>query len=209
MIEFLVLRIGSSHTTHTTSRSIQCIDLYCTHTIYVSLRRFDKLTVDACRTRELVSFRTNHELHPSGPSADSYIFHAFAFAIDPSTNLPVDVALFTIAGLPDGFATSSRRTTVSGGFVPSTDDGSTMVEIEAWTLEVKYRRSKLSGALTLCMFAMSWALTLGSVCVTLMAMTKGAVSLTTIVLHAFTALAILGLWGGWLGGRSFGTYPGS
>jgi hypothetical protein len=170
----------------------------------------DNLPADPIRgpllIRDLISFRTEHELQPTRHPAGSYTFRAFVFAIDPATNLSVDIAQFTTAGSLDGLTTPSCAVRIP---VHDTNNGTVPMGIEPLTLEVEYRPYSSSGAFTMCVLVTSWTLTLVSVYVSLVAMTKGRVDFTAIILHAFTALAILGLWEGWLGKQSFGAYLGS
>ena len=206
--EFPVLRIRSSRMTQTISQSTQSRALYRAYAINSALRKLRKLTISTLRIRELTSFRTDHQLHPSGNYVDSYVFHTFAFGVDPATNSSVRIAQLGIAGTAEGL-TTSRGTLVAAISTDSTNGGSTMAGIESRTMEVVYRRPKSSGALIICMLVTSWALTLVSVYITQVAMAKGRVESTTLMLHAVTALAILGLWGGWLGTESFGALQGN
>jgi len=202
-IEFPVFRTRFSHMTQTISQLIQFRDLCCTHEINLPLLKLLKLTVGTRRIRDLISFRTKHELHPYGHSSDSYTFHTFAFAIDPVTNLSVNIAQFTTAGSLDDFTTRVARIPAYG-----TNDSATM-GIKALAIEVGYHPPKSPGAFTMCVLVTSWTLTLVSVYVSLVAMTEGRVDFTTIILHAFAALAILGLWGGQFGRQSFGAHLGN
>jgi hypothetical protein len=145
------------------------------------------------RTRELNSFRTKHELHRSEKFVDSRTFHAFAFAIDPATNLPVDIAQFTIANSFNDFTMSSRNMKVTKDFTYDTDSGPTTVEIIAHALEVEISRSKFAQALTMCMFATNWVLTIASAHIVFSAVTKGRVDFMAVILHSSVALAILGI----------------
>jgi len=203
-VEFPVLRIRSSRMTRTISRSTRFGDPYCTHGIRVPLLKLSKLTVGTRRIRDLISFRTEHTLHPSGDPVESYTFHASAFAIDPTTNLSIDIARFAISRWLDGFTTQVARVSTHG-----TNDGLATTGIEPIVLEVEYRPPKSSGAFTMCALVTSWALTLVSVYVSLVVMTGGRANFSALVLNVLTVLAILGLWGGWLGKQSFGIYLGN
>ena len=62
---------------------------------------------------------------------DTYTFRAFVFAIDPVTNLSVDIARFTIADSADGFTVARLSTRED-----------TTIGIGSRALEVEFRRSK-------------------------------------------------------------------
>ena len=124
---------------------------------------------------------------------DTYTFRAFVFAIDPVTNLSVDIARFAFADSADGFTVARLSTRED-----------TTIGIGSRALEVEFRRSKPSGStITMCMLAMSWALTLVSAYITLVAMTKGRIDSTTITIHASTVLGILGIWIVYADGQPF------
>jgi len=204
-IRFPVLQTKFSRMTQTTSQLTQFRDLCCTDATNSLLRKLSKLMVGTRRIQDLISFRTEHELQPSGYTLDTYTFHAFVFAIDPVANLSVDIAQFAIAGSLDGFMTPSRAVQP---FAHDTNNSATM-GIKPLVLEVEYRPPKLPRAFTMCVLITSWTLALVSVYVSLVAITEGRVGSTTIFLHAFVALAILGLWGGRFGRQAFGTYLGN
>jgi len=170
----------------------------------------NKLPVDPIQgpllIRELNSFRTNHELHPSGSSVYSYAFHAFAFAVNPATNVSVDIARFAITNPSDSFTTSSRSTNVTKGFVYDTDSGPTTVEIVAHALDVEISHSRLTQGISLCMFATNWILTITSAYITFSAVTKGRVGFAVVILHGSMVFAILGIRGLYASSPPFGAF---
>ena len=96
------------------------------------------------------------------------------------------------------------------GWASTHGDGSSSTTggIEPLTLEVVYHHPHIS-VFTKCALVTSWALTLVSVYISLGAIAKGRVESTTFMLHAITALAILGLWEGWLESELFGALQGN
>lgn len=138
----------------------------------------------------LNSFRTEHGLHPLESPANSYAFAVFAFAIDPITNLSVDIGQFTIANSFDGFTTSARDTKMMKDFTYNADSGPRTVEIVAHVLEVEICRSKSARALAFCMFTTNWALTIMSAYLAFSAIRTGRVSFAMVILHASMMLAI-------------------
>jgi len=141
--------------------------------------------------RELNTFTTEHELNPS---AYSYTARMMAFAIDPTTNLSVNIVQFTIPNLIDGFTTSSHDTKTTDALAYETDSGTTTVEVESRALEVKIARSKLARALTSCISAANWLLTYLSAHVTFAAVTKKNADFFTVFLHGCMMLAVLVTW---------------
>ena len=160
------------------------------------------------RIRELNSFRMEHELYPSENTIDPYEFHVFAFAVDPSTNLPIDIAQFTIADSLDGFTITSRGMEITKDFTYDAGSGSTTVEIVARALEVEVGRSKLIKALNMCMFATNWALTIASAYVVFSAVTKGRVDFMIVILYSSMAMAILSIQKFYINPPPFGTLLG-
>ena len=177
----------------TNFQSTQSRDLYCKHAIEAPLCRPTDLIVRIYRIQELVSFRTQHELNLSENSIDSYAFHVFAFVMDPSTNLPVDIAQFAIADSFDGLTISSHTVNITKNFTYNTGGGSIMVEVVARALEVEISRSKFMRGLTMSMFATNWALTIASAYIVFTAVTKGRVDFMVVILYGSMGMAILGI----------------
>jgi len=146
---------------------------------------------------------TEHELHLSEHSG-TYTFNAFAFAIDPATNLSLDITRFGILDLLNGFATSSQSIVTTKVFTYGADNGSPTIEVAARVLEVEISRSELAQAFTMWMFATNWILTLASAYLTFAAVTKGRVDFTVFILHGSMALAIPSIWKLYIGPPPFG-----
>lgn len=117
----------------------------------------------------------------------------FGFAVDPSTNLPIDMARFAIANSVDGYTITSRTTNITKDFTYNTDSGPTTTEILAHGLEVGISRSGFTQALTMCMFVTTWVLTIVSTYFAFSAVKKGRVDFAIVILHASIVLAISGI----------------
>ena len=130
---------------------------------------------------------------PSEGSTDSYAFNVFGFAIDPSTNLPIDMARFAIANSVDGYTISSRAMNITKDFTFNTDSGLATAEILAYALEVGIGHSKFTRALTMCMSVTTWVLTIVSTYFAFSAVKKGRVDFAIVILHASIVLAISGI----------------
>ena len=156
-------------------------------------------------------FETKHELYPLGrfPAPfDSYTFQAFAFAINPTSNQSVNIARFLVPGSPNGFAICSNDTEVVRRFTYNTGDGPATVEVKSRLLTAVIRYSTLALALTVCMVIVNWALTLASLYIAFLAMTKGRVTWSTFTLHGTMAMAIPSIRGLYLCPPPFGTFLG-
>lgn len=143
--------------------------------------------------RELSSFKTEHDLHPSTHNTDSYTLHLFAFAIDPSTNLSINIHRFEVPNSLDGFTISSSATRVVKEFSYITTNGFTVTGVDSSALTVEIKRSDLSQALNVCILVTSWVLTLGLAYVTVTGARNGRVDFMVLFLYVSVALAIASL----------------
>jgi hypothetical protein len=82
------------------------------------------------------------------------------------------------------------------------------VGIVAHALEAEISRSELAQALTLCMFATDWVLTIVSAYIVFSAATKGRVDFVVIILHGSVGLAILGIRKLYVSSPPFGAFLG-
>ena len=128
--------------------------------------------------------------------------------MDPSTNLPVDIARLAIADSLDGFTVSTRGMEMTKDFVYNTGIGSKTVEIVAHALEVEISRSKFTQALNMCMFATNWGLTIASTYVVISAVTKGRVDFMVVILYSSMGVAILGIQKFYVNPPPFGEFLG-
>lgn len=124
-------------------------------------------------------------------SVDSYSFHVFAFALDPVTNLSVDIAQLAFTDSLDGFTTSARGMKMTKVITTNVGGEQATKEIECHFLEAEIRRSKLSQALGLCILTTTWILTLLSVLRTFAAVTKGRVDFAEVALHSLMAFVFV------------------
>jgi len=168
-----------------------------------------KLTVSTHSIRELHSFWTEHELHPSAHSVDSYTFRAFGLVVDPATNLSVDIGRFAVANSLDWFTISSRSARAVEGFTYDTASGPTTVEMGSSTLEVEIRRSESAKALNMCIFATNWILTLVTAYIAGKAATNRRVDFATVVFHGSIALVIPSIRKLYIDPPPFGAFPGT
>lgn len=189
-------------------QSTQLWDPYSKHALRIPLPRLVDIKIGTHSIRKLNSFRTEHKLCQLQHSTDSYAFHTFAFAIDPATNVSLGIAQFAIGNSLSRFTISSRGRNVVRAFAYDTGSGATTVEIEARALEVEISRSKLPQALTMCMSATTWVLTIASSYITFSAVTKGRVGFAAVILHGSVAFAIASIRELYLSSPPFGAFLG-
>ena len=103
---------------------------------------------------------------------DDYVLNAFAFAIDKATNESVRITRFTTADPLNNFVTVSRDTETVNEFTYETENGAVTIQAESRALEVRIHRSILAQAFTMSMLLVNWALTVGSLYITVVMLVK-------------------------------------
>ena len=103
---------------------------------------------------------------------DDYVLNAFAFAIDKATNESVHITRFTAADPLNNFITFARDTETVNEFTYETGNGEVTIQVESRALEVRVHRSVLAQAFTMCMLLVNWALTIGSLYITLVMLVR-------------------------------------
>ena len=99
---------------------------------------------------------------------ERYVFHAFAFAIDPTTNHSVHVAMFSVADTVGDFVVRSDDTTATNQFIYDSGDGQETAEAESRVLQAEIRRSAIAKAFVICLSFVNWSLAVGSVYITIL-----------------------------------------
>ena len=103
---------------------------------------------------------------------DDYIMNAFVFVIDKATNTSVHITRFTAADPLNNFVTFARDTETTNKFTYETGNGTVTVDVESRALVVTVSRSVLAQAFTMCMMLVNWALTVGTVYITLVMLVR-------------------------------------
>ena len=138
-------------------------------------------------------FAMEHDIHASEHFPvpfDSYNFQAYAFAINPTTNQPVNIVRFSVPDPPSGFIVSSSETGTTKQITYATESGPRTVEIKSRMLTIAVRHSTFALALTTCMSVTNWTLTLTSLYITFSAVKKGRVTWPAFMLHSAMVLVI-------------------
>jgi len=103
---------------------------------------------------------------------DNYVLNAFVFVIDKATNQSVHITRFTTADPLNNFVTVSIDTETVNEFIYETENGTVTIQAESRALEVRIYRSILAQAFTMSMLLVNWALTVGSLYITLVMLVK-------------------------------------
>ena len=98
---------------------------------------------------------------------DTYFLSALVFVVEKSTNKSAPITRFAVGDPPNNFVASSVDTETKSNYTYDSETGTTTVEVESRVLEATVKRSILARAFTMCMFLVNWALTTGSVYITL------------------------------------------
>ena len=134
-------------------------------------------------------FITEHQFDKYGerdPTEDlmipfeHYDFHAFAFAIDPTTNSSAHIAVFGVFSTLADFVIRSHDAADTNKFTYDSGDGPVNMEVESRVLRAEIKRSAIAKALAVCLFLVNWALTIGSVYTTAL-VASGKLEVTSMV----------------------------
>ena len=95
-----------------------------------------------------------------------YSFNAFVFAIDPTTNQSVPIAMFGVLDTVGDFVIRSHDMADMSTFTYDSGNGLVATEVESRVLRGEITRSAIAKAFAVCLFLVNWTLTVGSVYVT-------------------------------------------
>lgn len=121
------------------------------------------------------TFVMEHRIHKYGqwdPSKqlkvlfDHFVFRAFVFAIDPTTNHSLRISMFAVTGTLGDFVLHSHDIASINTFVPDPGNGSIATEIESRVLEVNIKRSAITKVLAICLSLFNWSSAVASVYIT-------------------------------------------
>ena len=141
---------------------------------------------------------------------DDYSINAFAFAIDKATNKSVHITRFTTADPLNNFVTFAHDMDTVNAFTYETGNGTVTIQAESRALEVVIHRSILAQAFTMCMLLVNWALTIGSIYITLvMLVQRERMSEAVLALPITVVLTIPAIRGLFIGSPPFGILLGA
>ena len=140
---------------------------------------------------------------------DSYGFSASAFVIEKATNKSVPIVAFAAGNGPQNFVVSSTGMPAQSMFTYDSGTGPITALVDSRIVWIKAKRSRLAKAFTLCLFIVNWALTVGSVYITLLALVgTGKMDPAVILLPVTLVLTIPTLRNLFVGSPPFGIYIG-
>lgn len=99
---------------------------------------------------------------------DHYIFSAFVFAIDPTTNRSIHIDIFAVAGTLGDFVIRSHGAIAVNKFTYDLGDGAVTAQVDSRTLLAEIRRSTIAQVFAIGLFLVNWLLTVSSVYTTAM-----------------------------------------
>ena len=150
----------------------------------------------------LSTFESNHTISYFDKDSvpfDGLLFTASIVVIDKATNKSLPIIAFEVTDLANYFVISSSDSSTTGGVL----DDSGWMWFEA-------KRSIFARAFTMCMFLINWALTMGSVYITILvvALRKEKIDAAFLLLPVTIVLTVPTLRGLYVGSPPFGVYIG-
>jgi len=120
----------------------------------------------------LTAFNTDHATDlfiTENVPFDAYSLAVSVFVIEKATNSSMPIIKFAVGDALDNFVTSSieDRAVLMSPFVYDSGTGPTEISARSSVVDILVEKSQFAQALTLCMFIINWALTVGSVYITL------------------------------------------
>ena len=160
----------------------------------------------------LNAFTVDHPLgNPTQARApfDTYYLSATVFAIEKATNRSVPIIAFAAGEGPNNFVLTSFSYRSSSNYTYDNGTGPTTVEAESGVIYIQVRRSQLAKAFMLCLLLINFALTVGSVYVTVLVLTrKDQIHEGTLLFPVTVILTIPALRNLYPGEPPFGIYIG-
>jgi len=140
---------------------------------------------------------------------DTSAINVAVFVIEKATNRSVPIITFAAGGGPHNFIVSSENWSTLSNYTYDSRTGPITVEVESSIIYMEVRRSQLAKAFTVCLLLINLALTVGSVYVTVLVLTRRGQIHEGIVLFPVTViLTIPALRNLYPGSPPFGIYIG-
>ena len=159
------------------------------------------------------AFEMTHKIFYSYPNAvpfDEYTFSASGFMIEKATNKSLPIAILTATGSRNNFVISSGTwIPTKNNFTYDSGTGPITVEVDSGWMEFEAKRSQFTRAFTMCLFLINWALTIGSIHITLLVVFGGEKMDSAVLLLPITIVLIIPtLRGLYVGSPPYGVYIG-
>jgi len=94
---------------------------------------------------------------------DTYSFNISAFVIEKATNVSIPIVTLTAGQAPNNFDISSVDAETTSNYTYDSETGPTTINAHSKIAHFKLKRSRSAQTLTICLFLVNWALTVGSV----------------------------------------------
>jgi len=100
---------------------------------------------------------------------EAYSLAVSVFVVEKATNSSIPIVKFAVGDSPDNFFVSSTedREVLMSPFIYDPGTGPTEISAQSSVIDILVKKSQFAQALTICMFIINWALTVGSVYITL------------------------------------------
>jgi hypothetical protein len=125
--------------------------------------------------QDLIGFNMDHRIdlfQQYTAPFDTYFLSALVFVVEKTTNKSVPITGLAVGDPLNNFITSSVDTETKSNYTYDSGTGPTTVVVESRVLKATVERSMLAKAFTMCMLTVNWALTAGSVYITLVVANK-------------------------------------
>ena len=148
--------------------------------------------------------------YPDFVPFDTYVFSSSAFVIEKATNKSVPIVAFATGRIAGNFVVSfDQELSTMNHFTYDSGMGPTTVEVESHWTQFDARRSRFAQASTLCLLIINWALTIGSIYITLLAVFRREKMDAAVFLLPVTIILIIpSLRNLYVGSPPFGVYIG-
>ena len=160
----------------------------------------------------LTSFEVDHSIDYVNMDLapfDLYSLTAFAFVIEKATNTAIPIVTFVAGEQPNHFDISSDEMGTKSNYTYDPGSGAITIEVPSRTVFIQATRSLFMRTLTICLFLVNWALTIGSIYIMLVAIFREeGVNETVLLLPITIILTIPTLRGLYPGSPLSGIYIG-
>ena len=140
---------------------------------------------------------------------DAYSLDISALVVGKDKNTSMPIATLMVGQAPDNFRVSSAEVKTTGKYTYNSGTQSITLEAPSKLVYIDVRRSGFAHVLTLCLFLINWALTIGSVYIVLLVVIrKEGLNDAILLLPVTIVLIIPALRGLYAGSPPFGIFIG-
>jgi len=121
---------------------------------------------------------------------DTYTFSILAFVIDKGSNQSVPIVTFTASQAPNNPNISSVEVETTSNYTYDSETGPATIIVDSRLVHIEATRSWFARALTMCLFLVNWALTVGSIYIVLVIFGRGGIDDAVLLLPVTIILTI-------------------